>query len=176
MQKNTTLKNAMTYGIYGGIGLIVLFIIVYLINPLSGSPLFLFLNMFIIGMASILGVQYCRDKINNGFISYGSSLKNGVLIGVFVGAIFGVFSFIFYKFIDPLLYEKVLTITKEGLMKNNPKITDEQLSLVIKTVSSPFGIVLASVIDIAIRSFFIMSVVSFFIKRKNASLDHILNQ
>lgn len=96
---NNIIKVASGYGLVLGGVLVALSFIEYLLN----------LNLGWVGIfAFIVGVVYCtinyRDKYLGGYITYNRSLYFGVLISGFAYLIYGVYYFIYAKFINPLGY------------------------------------------------------------------------
>jgi ethanolamine transporter EutH len=81
--------------------------------------------IFITGI--ILGIKYIRNKVENGFITYGKALGAGVLISLFTGFIMAFYSYILVKFIDPNLMAKALEVSQQKWMDSGR--TDEQIEM-----------------------------------------------
>ena len=93
-----------------------------------------------------------KKNINNGFLSFGQSLKGGVTVTVIAGLIFAVFNIIF-NVIFPEYAIEIIAKTKQMMMETNPSMTQEQLDMSISMVqkfSSPY---IAAPFTIAIYAF-----------------------
>ena len=94
-------KSAMQYGVFFGLIMILELVISYVFNidattNKSYGIIINFLNFLILPILFIyLGCVNYRDKINNGYISFGECLKIGVLICVLAALVYGIFGAIF---------------------------------------------------------------------------------
>ena len=79
-------KQALIYGVYLSIALIILSLIFYVSNLYTESWSAYFSYAVILGGVIISAVQY-RNKVLNGFISYGKSVSVGFLTGLFAAII-----------------------------------------------------------------------------------------
>ena len=88
-----------------GILFAIIGIIFTVIKPVTADPketstmLLSFLALFIFIGIPILAVKYYRDQ---GYpVSIGSAIKLGVLVGLLGGLILGVYSYIYFSYINP---------------------------------------------------------------------------
>jgi hypothetical protein len=93
IKKVSVVRNALNYGAMLGIVLIIADLLFYTFNISTDSYL-RYLNFLLIIAGLITGILYYRNKINEGFISYGKSLGIGVLIGFIASFIVAVYMFI----------------------------------------------------------------------------------
>ncbi len=132
-------KFAVKFGIIYGLFQILEFVVMYVLNidaqtnPFVGIILNI-LNYFILPFIFIyIAANNYKTEINNGYILLSDTLKVGVTTSTIAALLYGVFylifNFIFPEFQDELL-EKIQQIT----IKQNPKITTEQLNMSMKYV------------------------------------------
>ena len=60
------------------------------------------------------GVKQYRDQVLNGFISFGSAFKLGVLITIFPAIAFGLYNYVYMEIFDPAFIENYWTYMLEG--------------------------------------------------------------
>ena len=88
-----------------------------------------------IGIVSILisiGVialaQYNFRKENEGYLSLGEALKIGLGVALVSGL---TYQYLLVNFIDPDTISKMMEVTKNKLMDDNPEMSEEQLEQII---------------------------------------------
>ncbi|MCF8321566.1 MAG: DUF4199 domain-containing protein [Flavobacterium sp.] len=160
MEKNISpAKSALLYGVLFGIIMIFEFVIMYVIGmkSLVNSNIGLIVNIanyLVLPILFIfLGCQNYKNKINNGFISLGESLKVGIsttFMAAFIYATFNVlFNILFPDFID-----EMIAISKEAMISKTPNLTPEQLEegiIMMKKFMNPF---IVFPVTLAMYSFF----------------------
>lgn len=133
-QKTTTAKHAMQYGILIGVISIFEFVIGYVLNidPQTNKVYGILMNVANMIILPFLFVYIAcnsfKNKINEGFISFGQCLKIGVTIGLIGSIVYGVFYFVFtliFPEFVPELIDKIMSIT----IKENPSMSQEQLGM-----------------------------------------------
>ncbi len=135
MEKNSIslTKWAMTYGLYLGVFHVIYLLVLYFRNHLfDNSFAGYILIVFVIGIIWI-GLTGYRDKVNNGFLSYGQGVGLGVLISLF-GGIFAAATMYILMTFDKSLSDQLLVVTQENLMKSG--LPDE----LIESVSEMYEI------------------------------------
>ena len=126
-------KSYFQFGVILGVLLILSFVIMYVLNinvaenPMAGTISSGFNNLILPVVFIILACNAYK-KENNGFLSYGKSLKIGVGT-VFVAAlIFAIFNVIF-NLIFPEYAEQILSQSRQIMIRQNPNMTAEQLEM-----------------------------------------------
>lgn len=147
-------KSSLNYGVIFGIIMIFEFVIMYIldINP-QESPMFgvliNVLNYIILPFVFIyLAANNFKNKINNGFISFGQTIKIGLSLTALAALIYGIFYLIF-NFIFPEFTPQLLEKIQEITLKQNPKMTSEQLKMSMKFVEmfmNPYVVVPSTVL------------------------------
>ncbi|MEO8517334.1 MAG: DUF4199 domain-containing protein [Flavobacterium sp.] len=137
-------KPHLVFGIFYGLSMILLFVIMYVLNvnplenPILGKLTSVFSYIILPILFTYLGISAFK-KNNNGFISLSECLKSGVGVA-FIGALaFALFSVLF-NYIFPEYLDQILSQTKKIMIEQNPNMTSEQIELGIsmtKKFSSP---------------------------------------
>lgn len=154
-------KSAINYAIAFGIIMILQFVIMYSFNinaqanPTVGIIINV-LNYLILPFTFIyLASNDFKKNQNNGFISFGQTIKIGLTLCALAAVIYGVFYFIF-DLIFPEFKNELVEQISEVTVKQNPNMTAEQLKMSLKFVETfvkpyvavPFSIVMYSVIGL----------------------------
>ncbi len=78
----------------------------------GGSPvlgiLMNILIMVITFFTIYLGIKESRDQESGGYLTMGQAFKKGMAIALIAGVLAGIFSFIYMKFIDPEMIDRVM--------------------------------------------------------------------
>jgi len=118
---NIALMFSVLYAIIG--------IIFMIIKPVTADPkdptimALGFLSLFIFIGIPIYAVKYYREQ---GYpVSIGSSIKLGVVIGLIGGLLLGIYSYIYFAYINPGAVDQVLEISRKMMEENN--MFDEQM-------------------------------------------------
>jgi len=112
-------KTFNRYGLYGGVTVIVLYIIDLLIFSdktanYSIAEVFGYATIIISLCFVYFGIRYYRDKQNNGMLSFWRGIKTGMLITLIPAVCFGLADVIYITVIDPAFYDKATSI---GLLR-----------------------------------------------------------
>jgi len=169
-------KAVYRYGLISSIFFIGLFLVQYvLIKKLKDD----WDTREIIGYASIvlaltfvfIGIKYFRDKINNGYLSFGQGMKLGLLITLFPAVLFGIWSLIYEYWLDPDFNEKYFNSKIEELRKSVPA---DQFAVKAKEMESfkelsanpvfAFGLMFLTVFLIGV----VITIISTFILKRKA--------
>ena len=137
-------KSYLQFGLILGVILILTFVIMYVLNinvaenRLAGTISSAFNNLILPVIFIILACNAYK-KENNGFLSYGKSLKIGVGTVFIAASIFAVFNVIF-NLIFPEYAEQLIAQTREIMIKQNPEMTSAQMEMglsMTRKLSSP---------------------------------------
>lgn len=129
-KKPSVVKTAMSYGLFTGIGLILITFIFYIMGELS-HPWINYLSMVVLIAGIILGMRAHRME-QGGFIRYGTALGLGVLLGLFAALVASFFSVLLFHVIDPAAMQQMLNAAELRILESMPQITDEQLELSLR--------------------------------------------
>ena len=123
-------------------------------------------NVVIIGFLVYAISQY-RDNLNNGFISYGESLKLGTSIAFFSSVIMAFYTFIYITYLNPDMLANIMNMTEQAILESDPEISDQDLDLALSMISKftqPHWLMIMGVLSGTFMGFFYSVVISFFVK------------
>lgn len=138
-------KSGILYGVLFGVIMVLEFVIMYIIGmkslvDTSFGVIVNIANYLILPILFIyIGCNNYKKNINNGFIRFGECLKIGVSIAFIAAIIYASFSVVF-NLIFPEFIDKMISISKTSMLKENPEITSEQLEMglsMMKKFSNP---------------------------------------
>lgn len=162
---------AMNYGTVLGLCLILVSLVLWVLDFDDTKSLVpsILNNITIIGFL-VYGIIQFRDNINNGFISYSSSLKLGTTIAFFSSVIMAFYSVIYLNYLNPETLSNLLNMTEQTLLEANPEITDEMLDSQLDMVArfmQPHWMMILGVLSGTFTGFLFSSIASIFLKRNN---------
>lgn len=157
------------YGVIIALAIIVLSLILFLLNLNENRGLQSI--SYVIILAGIILSQYnYRNKHMGGFVTYGQAFTLGMLTSLVLSVIMGVFTFIFFKYIDPGAMEEVMTQTEQQMMDRG--MTDmeiEQGMAMAQKFASVGMYTFFAVVGNFIIGVIISLVTSIFVKREDNS-------
>lgn len=103
--QTSTTSSALKWGLLLGVALVVYSIVIYLTGQVGNQSLGYVSYAFILG-GVILALRDYKG-INAGFMSFGQGLGVGSMASAIAGLISGAFTFIYMKFIDTTLVDKI---------------------------------------------------------------------
>jgi hypothetical protein len=151
-------KSGQIYGVLFGVIMVLEFVIMYTIGmrSLVGTSAGVIVNIanyLILPLIFIyLGCINYKKNLNNGFISFGESLKVGVSITFIAGLVYGLFN-IGFNFIYPDFINEMASITKEGILKQNPNITSKEMEMGLTMMKKFMNPLIVFPVTLAMYSF-----------------------
>lgn len=122
--KPSIAANAIKFGLYTSTAYILFQLLLWALDLQVIWWISMLGYVIIIG-GIILAIRNYRDKLNNGFISFGNAFLTGFIVSILL-AILGVFfSWILMTYIDPGLAERILSMTEETLIEKG--LSDEMI-------------------------------------------------
>jgi hypothetical protein len=159
MEKNASPgKSGLLYGVLFGVIMVLEFVVMYIIGmrSLVGTSAGVIVNIanyLVLPLVFIyLGCINYKKNLNNGFISFGESLKVGVSITFIAGLVYGLFN-IGFNFIYPDFINEMASITKEGMLKQNPNITSKEMEIGLAMMKKFMNPLIVFPVTIAMYSF-----------------------
>lgn len=105
--------------------------------------------------AVVMGIQEYK-KLNSNYLSLGEGTIMGILIGLIGGLIMGIYTYVFFAFIDPNLLENIREQTMAGAGDMDPD-QEEMMGGIMNSIMSPG----AMLIMVVIMKFFLGLIVGF---------------
>lgn len=123
----------LRYGIFATIAIVTLsaihFFIVVPNASWANAEVAGYLTMLLSMVFVFAGIKHYRDKVNNGFLSFGQGLKIGALIVLIPAVAFGLFDLLYTEVINPeWLDEYYKTMTEKLKTSTAPEKLDAALS------------------------------------------------
>lgn len=157
---------SMMYGLYLGLALILNQLIFYISgNPFSDYAGYL-TYVIIIGCLGYAMRTFAKLNTEEG-MPYSRALGLGTLISVFGGILFAFFTYILYKFIEPGMIEKMISVMEEKLLAQGYK--DEFVEKMLgaqKTYMTPGIMSFAQVFSVTFMGFIFSLVLAIFFKKE----------
>jgi len=165
---------AMNYGAILGLFLVAITVILWVVGVDDKQSIIpaLLNNGLTIAFITYAIIQY-RDINNNGFISYGASLKLGTTVAFFSSIILAFYSVIFISYIDTEAVSEAVKITEQAMLKDDPEISDEKLDASLQTVikfMQPHWIMIIGMLVGTFIGFLYSLVISIFVKKEDPNL------
>ncbi|HSV77554.1 MAG TPA: DUF4199 domain-containing protein [Bacteroidales bacterium] len=124
-------KPALTYGLLIGVVLTMVSMGFYLAEAMT-NPFASYTAYFVMLVGIVLATLSWRKEFMGGYICYGQALGFGCLTFLFTGLVSGIFSFVFFQFIDPNAVNILMQASEEAMLKSSPQLTDEQLDAALE--------------------------------------------
>ena len=161
---------AMNYGAILGLVCVAILFIIWLIN--ANQNLIWLNHGLTIAFIYYAVVQY-RDINNNGFISYGASLKLGTTVAFFSSIILAFYEVIFLGYIDPDQVNERLKAVEQVHLMMDPDISEEELNDLLKNQASlmkPHWLMVTGMLAGTFAGFFYSLFISIFVKKEDPNL------
>lgn len=113
--KPSTTILSLGYGVIIALAIIVFSLILFLLNLSKGSGLE-YLSYLILLAGLFLAQTNFRNKYQGGFITYGKAFTVGMLTSLFLSVIMGIYTYIFFQYIDPGAMEEAMTMAEQKMM------------------------------------------------------------
>lgn len=165
--KDSLLKNSLTYGLITGFVSIIYTVVLYIMNQIFNQALG-FLGLIILIVGIVYGTKVLRDKFENGVISYSRALGSGVLIALFAAILGAIFNYVLYTVIDPDLMEKSFQYVEERFLEKG-RFSEEQIEAIMERTrarSNPLKNSIWAVVLGTLSGFIISLITSIFIKKE----------
>lgn len=127
-KKVSVFNNALKYGIYTSLAYVLLMFLYYVLDLMLNTWMVYASYIVIIGGIILATLNY-RDKINDGYISYGKGVITGVIIGLVVGIVMAIFYWVFYTYINPNGMQDIAEMTEQTLVDKgfSDEMIDQQM-------------------------------------------------
>ena len=169
-----TRKFAMNYGAVLGLCLMLIALLFWVLGVDEQQSVIpsILNNVVIIGFLVYAIMQY-RDNVNNGFISYSTSLKLGTTVAFFSSVIMAFYTFIYITYLNPDFLANILNITEQAMLEANPEISDQELDLALSMTSKfmqPHWMMIMGMLSGTFMGFLYSLIISIFVKKEDPNL------
>ncbi len=166
-QRPSSAKVALTNGLYLGLALIVLSLILYLLDVPQDSPAQYLSYVVMIGLTIVFVLQW-RDKYNGGYLSYSQAFGHGFLVILFGTIISAIYTYVFFEFIAPEVLVKMLEEAEskmfdQGLPEDQIEMAMSWTRMMMKSPMMSVWVIFGG----AIGGLIISAVLAIFLKKEN---------
>jgi len=136
MEQKKSFNNivVMFAALYAILGILFMFLKPPTADPKDPSVAILgFVSLFMFIGLPILAVWYYKKQGHT--VSLGKAVKLGVLVGLLGGLILGIYSYIYFAYINPGAVEQTLEISRKVLEESNllkPEMIEQQMEMTRK--------------------------------------------
>ena len=171
-------RNAMNYGGMTGIVWFLFFVLSTLLGT-STSGIIQFVQYFVLALGIFIGTKHYRDNELQGIIPYSTAFYSGFLISFFCSVIVSFTFFLYVKFVDSSILEKIIETAKEDIYKRDQDISDEDaeraISLMARFMTPAFMAITVLVSNTIAGSLMSLLTAAFLKKEKPDSGDSFNN-
>jgi hypothetical protein len=165
--KPSTAIVSLGYGVIIALAIIVFSLILFLLNIARDSALEYLTYLILLGGLFLAQTNF-RNKYLGGYIEYGKAFTVGLLASIFLSIIMGIYTFIFFKYIDPGAMEEAMSMVEQKMMDRG--MTDMEIEQGVAMARKFQGVgmytLFAVVGNIFIGSIFSL-ITAIFVKKEN---------
>jgi hypothetical protein len=163
------------YGVIISLAVIVLSLILFLLNLDKGSPLEYLSYAILIGGLWLSQLNF-RNKYLGGYISYSQAFTLGLWISLFLAIIMGIFTFVFFKYINPVGMDEAMTIAEQKMMdKGMTDLEIEQGMTMARKFASIGWFTFLAVAGNFVMGIIFSLITAIFVKKENEGFDQPTN-
>ncbi|MDD2550432.1 MAG: DUF4199 domain-containing protein [Bacteroidales bacterium] len=167
-----SMKNAMTYGLYVGLALVIVHLMQYLMDVYQPSKWVSILTYLIMAGGIAMGTIYFRNQELNGYISYGKALGQGILIGICASIIFGFYFGLLTGVIDTTYMASLSEVVAEAYLDAGMDYDQVEMMMgMVKKYQTPFLMTISQILGNTITFIVFSLITSIFIKKEEPFFD-----
>jgi hypothetical protein len=164
------LKNAMNFGAMLGLASMLISFILQLLKIREGA-LAQILMVLIIGIFIVLGSNFYK-KSNNGFMSYGQALGQGVLISLFGSILLAFFIYFYFQMASPESLQEIKDMAEIQLEEQGLDEKEFEMALKIQQmIMTPGMMALFTILGNMLIGTVISLITSAFLKKEDNSFE-----
>lgn len=170
--KVTVSQIGLKYGIIIGLILIIYSMILEFLGLEWKTQQTLGYITYVILIIGIVLAHKAFKEGGDGFMSVGQGLGVGTLLSLIAGVLSSIFSFIYIKFIDDSMLEKIKDAQIEQM--ENQGMDDAQIEQAMEIAgkfTTPVAILIMGIVGMVFIGFILSLIVSLFTKKSNPALD-----
>jgi hypothetical protein len=167
---------AMIFGCITAAASIVYSLLVFILN-LYMSQVLQYAGMILTIGGMVWGAYSYRKEYLKGFMTYGQSVSLTFLIGLFASIIGIVYTFIYFKYINPGMVDELLAQTREKMMAKSGQMSEDQMDQALAMTAKfmhPAWMAVWGFLANAFFSLVLAMLVSIFMKKKDKNLQPMI--
>jgi glucan phosphoethanolaminetransferase (alkaline phosphatase superfamily) len=169
-QTVTPSSAAIRYGLIVGLICVIYSFILAMLDESMNRWLGAISYLFLIG-GMVMAFKYYKEH-NDGFMSFGKGLKIGTLMSLIVGLLTSVFMYIYIKFIDGSMMERIMEVQRAEMeAKGMDEAQIDRSMEIAAKFSTPEMIMVWGTVGFVIMGFIIALVVSGIMKHSRPEFE-----
>lgn len=165
-------KHALIYGLYIGIGLIILSLLFY-VTDLFRQSWVGYINYAVLLVGVVFASITYRDKYLNGIIPYGKSVSVGFLSGLFASILAAIYTYVFVAIMGEEYHQILMEIAEEKIISSNPDMKDEEFDMALnlaEKMMAPMWLFFLALLGNAFFALVFSLIASIFIKKEDNTI------
>ena len=127
MEQKSIFSSSLTAGVLVSVALIIFKLVLFLLDVDNESYIqFGYYIVFALGLA--WAIYSVRNSKLDGFATYGKAFMIGLYASISIAVIMAFYTYVFMKFIDPGMFNDMLSQTEDKMIESNPEMSDEDLN------------------------------------------------
>lgn len=112
----TQFRHSIIYGAIFGSLIVFLLFFTFIFGMLNIKDI-TSLTVPIYAVGAFIAVKHFRDKVNDGYLSFGKAFQTSLIVCITMGVVWGTYQFILYKYLSPdLMIKKIEDYQEEMLI------------------------------------------------------------
>ena len=174
-KKSSAMVVSLGYSVIIALASVVLSLILYLLNLDQNKALSILSYIVLFGGILLAQLNY-RNKYMGGYVTFAQAFSIGLWISLFLSIIMGIYTFVFFKYINPGAMEEAMVIAEQEMM--NQGMTDLQIeqgmAIAQKFASVGYYTIIAVVANFFLGLVFSL-ITSIFVKKEGTGFDQPSN-
>lgn len=166
MNSSSLLPFAFKFGV-GIVFLMIIHSLLLFILDVQDVTSLQYISYLIVIAGLIWAIKAYRDDQLDGHVGYGQAVGAATTVTVVFSLLYGIYTYIFVKFIDPGIVDKIMERTEEAMIKQGQ--SDEAIERALKwtkAMTTPFMMALWSVITYFFAGLVTSLIASAFLKKE----------
>lgn len=159
------------YGVILAIALVVFSLLIFLTIADKQSVANYFSYLILLAGIIMAQINY-RNKYLNGYIEYGKAFTVGMLTALFASILLAVYTYVFFKYIDPGAMEEIMALSEQKMMERGLSDMEiEQGMEMVKSFQTPGMYTFFALAGNFIVGIVISLVTAIFVKKENRNFN-----
>ncbi len=160
----------MGYGAILGIILIVFSLILFLLDQSMNRGLSWISFVFLLGGIIFAQLTY-RKKYLDGYMTFGKAFMVGFLTVIFAAILSGIYSYVYFVYIDPGAVEQIMAESEKGMMDQGMSdIQIDQGLEMMRIFQSPFMLTITGIVMNVIIGAILSLLSAIFTKKESSNV------
>ncbi len=168
-------KSVLIFGTIAGLILLIVLVtstlLCYNSNNFDGNMWLGYGSMLVAFSLIFVGIKNVRDKVNNGFITFGGAFKVGLYIALIASTVYVVTWLFEYYLVMPDFMDKYIAhvlreAAKEGATAAELKTKKDDMAMYVNMYKTPFGVIVLTYMEVLPIGIIVTLIAALILKRK----------